>query len=46
MCGQVIYPAARAEDLQAREEAKAFLNYLMGEKAMAVFESVGFAPVN
>ena len=46
MCGQVIYPAAVLKISKHAEEAKAFLNYLMGEKAMAVFESVGFAPVN
>ena len=46
MCGQVIYPAAVLKISKHAEEAKAFLNYLMGEEAMAVFESVGFAPVN
>lgn len=46
MCGQVIYPAAVLKISKHAEEANAFLNYLMGEEAMAVFESVGFAPVN
>ena len=46
MCGQVIYSAAVLKISKHAEEAKAFLTYLMGEEAMAVFESVGFAPVN
>ena len=44
-CGQVIYPAAVLNISQHLEEAKAFLAYLQGEEATAVFESVGFAPV-
>ncbi len=46
MCGQVIYPAAVLKTAAHPEEAKAFLEYLQGEEAMAVFESVGFAPAN
>ena len=42
MCGQVIYPAAVLKDSAHREEAKAFLEYLQGDEAAAVFESVGF----
>lgn len=45
MCGQVIYPAAVLNTSEAKEEAQAFLNYLQGDEAMAVFEAVGFAPV-
>lgn len=45
MCSQVIYPAAVLNISQHMEEAKAFLAYLQGEEATAVFESVGFAPV-
>lgn len=45
MCGQVIYPAAVMKPSAHKEEAKAFLGYLSGEEAMAVFESVGFSPV-
>lgn len=45
MCSQVIYPAAVLNISQHLEEAKAFLAYLQGEEATAVFESVGFAPV-
>lgn len=45
MCGQVIYPAAVLNTSEAKEEAQAFLDYLQGDEAMAVFEAVGFAPV-
>lgn len=45
MCGQVIYPAAVMKNSQHPQEAQAFLDYLTGEEAMAVFESVGFSPV-
>lgn len=44
MCGQVIYPAAVLNISTHKEEAKAFLDYLTAEDAMAVFENVGFAP--
>ena len=45
MCGQVIYPAAVLKDGQT-EAARAFLDYLQTEEAMAVFQSVGFSPAN
>ena len=44
MCGQVIYPAALINTTKVPEEAKAFLDYLTTDTAMAVFEKVGFAP--
>lgn len=46
MCGQVIYPAAVLNITKNEEAAKAFLNYLTGEEASAVFEAVGFAPMS
>lgn len=45
MCGQVIYPAAVLKTAQHAEAAQEFLDYLTGDEAMAIFESVGFAPV-
>lgn len=45
MCGQVIYPAAVLKNSQHPDEAKAFLAYLQGDEAGAVFESVGFTPL-
>ena len=45
MCGQVIYPAAVLKTAAHPDEAKAFLDYLMTDAAMAVFANVGFAPV-
>lgn len=45
MCGQVIYPAAVLKTAAHGEEAQAFLNYLQGEEAMAIFAAVGFAAV-
>ena len=45
MCGQVIYPAAVLNITKNEEAAKAFLAYLTGEEASAVFESVGFSPM-
>ena len=44
MCGQVIYPAAVLNVSKNAEAAQAFLDYLTGEEAMAVFEAVGFSP--
>lgn len=44
MCGQVIYPAAVLKESKNAEAAQAFLDYLTGGTAMAVFEKVGFAP--
>ena len=43
MCGQVIYPAAVMKNSAHIEAAQAFLNYLAGDEAMAVFEGVGFS---
>ena len=45
MCGQVIYPAAVLRNSAHPVEAKAFLDYLTGEDAGRVFESVGFTPL-
>lgn len=45
MCGQVIYPAAVLKNSAHPDEAKAFLDYLTGEDAGRVFESVGFTPL-
>lgn len=43
MCGQVVYPAAVLKASAHPEAAKEFLTYLRSDKAMAVFESVGFS---
>ena len=43
MCGQVIYPAAVLKVSRNPEAARAFLDYLCGDEAMAVFEAVGFS---
>lgn len=45
MCGQVICPAAVLRNSAHPDEAKAFLDYLTGEDAGRVFESVGFTPL-
>ncbi len=45
MCGQVIYPAAVLKVSENPEEAQAFLDYLTGDAADAVFEGVGFTPI-
>ena len=45
MCGQVIYPAAVMKESRHPEAAQAFLTWLTGEEASAVFSSVGFTPV-
>jgi len=45
MCGQVIYPAAVMKASRHPEAAQAFLTWLTGEEASAVFSSVGFTPV-
>ena len=45
MCGQVIYPAAVMKNSENIDAAKAFLEYLQGDEAGAVFESVGFTPL-
>lgn len=46
MCGQVIYPAAVMKVSQSPELAQEFLNYLTSDAADAVFEAVGFTPIN
>lgn len=45
MCGQVIYPAAVMNVSKNPDAAKVFLEYLKGDTADAVFESVGFTPM-
>ena len=45
MCGQVIYPAAVLNVSKNPEAAQAFLDYLTGEEATEVFESVGFTAI-
>lgn len=45
ICGQVIYPAAVLNISAHAEEAQAFLEYLTSEEADAVFEKVGFTPI-
>ena len=45
MCGQVIYPAAVMNTTKHEDAARAFLEYLTGDEASAVFEAVGFAPI-
>ena len=45
MCGQVIYPAAVLKAASNAETAKEFLAYLQTDKAMTVFEGVGFSAV-
>ena len=42
MCGQVIYPAAVTASSAHADAAAAFLAYLQGADAAAIFESVGF----
>lgn len=43
MCGRVVYPAAVLNISNNPEEAGAFLDYLSGGEAMAVFEKAGFS---
>ena len=45
MCGQVIYPAAVLNISEHQDEAKAFLAFLKGSEADAIFEAVGFTPI-
>lgn len=45
MCGQVIYPAAVLNVSKNPDAARAFLEFLTGDAADAVFESVGFTPI-
>ena len=46
MCGQVIYPAAVLKTAVSPDDAKAFLEYLTGPEASAVFEEVGFTALS
>ena len=43
MCKQVIYPAAVLNVTKNEQAAKEFLDYLLTDEAMKIFESVGFA---
>lgn len=43
MCKQVVYPAAVLKASKNADAAKAFLEFLQSDEAMAVFEAVGFA---
>lgn len=45
MCGQVIYPAAVLNISSQKNAAKAFLDYLLTDECIAVFEKVGFSAV-
>ena len=45
MCGQVIYPAAVMKNSANPDAAKAFLDFLSTDEAMACFEVVGFSPM-
>ena len=45
MCGQVIYPAAVLKASANPELAQSFLDFIQTDECMAVFEKVGFAPV-
>lgn len=46
MCGQVIYPASVLNISQNVDEAQAFLDYIMNDASDAIFEKVGFTPIN
>ena len=45
MCGQVICPAAVMKNSANPDAAKAFLDFLSTDEAMACFEAVGFSPM-
>lgn len=45
MCGQVIYPASVLKTSENQEAAQAFLDYMLTDSSMEIFESVGFSPV-
>ena len=45
MCGQVINPAAVMKNSANPDAAKAFLDFLSTDEAMACFEAVGFSPM-
>ena len=42
MCGRVVYPAAVLQNAAHASKAAAFLAYLQGPEATAIFETVGF----
>ena len=44
LCRQVIYPAAVLNVTKNEQAARDFLAFLQSDEAMAVFQSVGFAP--
>lgn len=44
MCGQVVYPTAILNSSEHPDAARAFLDYLTGDKGDEVFSSVGFTP--
>ncbi len=46
MCGQVIYPAAVLKNAAHAAETAAFLTYLQGADAAAIFEGVGFTSLS
>lgn len=46
MCGQVIYPAAVLKTSKNQEAAQAFLDYLLTDDCMKIFEEVGFSRVS
>lgn len=46
MCGQVIYPASVLNISKNADEAQAFLDYIMNDASDAIFEKVGFTPIN
>ena len=46
MCGRVVYPAAVLNTTRHEAEARAFLDYLKGADASAVFAGVGFTPLS
>ncbi|MCL1941362.1 MAG: molybdate ABC transporter substrate-binding protein [Synergistaceae bacterium] len=43
MCGRVVYPAAVLKTSENPKAARAFLDYLTSDEAMAVFKNVGFS---
>lgn len=45
MCGRVVYPAAVLNTGGNQEAARAFLDYLTGDEAGAVFAPAGFTPL-
>lgn len=45
MCGQVIYPAAVLKTGGNPEAAQEFLNFLLTDECMEIFEEVGFSRV-